>query len=415
MSDPALIHVVDDDAAMRAALRDLFEASGWTVDVSPSARDALRRIDAVPPDAVVSDVRMPGLTGLDLLEKLSGSGPPVILLSAHGDIQMAVDALHAGAYTFFEKPFDPRRLVSAVRNAADQQRLRISANRLRERLARVSGLDQRLLGASTAMKDLRASVIDLADVPAPLLITGETGTGKELVARALADLQGDTQLVAINCATLSPDGFDTQMFTTAGTLFLDEVATCPPEVQAQLLRLTEDETGPRILSATNADIDRDVAEGGFRADLFYRLSTTRLHCAPLRERTDDIPLLYQRFLGDYAAAHDTDAPTLGAADLSALLSHPWPGNVRELRATALRHILALRRGPTDVAANLHADPTPDAPTTLRESVARFERQMIARALQANEGRMDDTAAELGIGRRTLNEKLVKLGLNKGAF
>jgi DNA-binding NtrC family response regulator len=271
------------------------------------------------------------------------------------------------------------------------------------------------------------------------LLLGETGTGKELVARALHDLgpRADGPFVVINCATLSVDTFERDMIGTkggptgkianasGGTLFLDEIGACPMQVQAMLLRVIEQReimplgaSAPmkldfRVVSATNESPEDAVAEGTFRRDLLFRINTVMLSVPSLRERRDDVAFLFTHFVTQYAQVYEVTPPELTQEDIAVLLAHDWPGNVRELRNVAERRVLAARRGLGSVTQALHADHTFDeVPNTLREAVASFERELIAKAIKAHEGRMDAVAEALGIGRRTLNEKIVKLGLNK---
>lgn len=443
MTDPWRILIVEDDRGMRQSLVDLIEAAGWTACAIARAAQAADRLAEFDADVILSDVRMPGMSGLDLLASLkSQDAPPIVLISAHGDIPMAVEAIQGGAYSFVEKPYEPRRLLSILAHASEQHRMREVNGRLRARLLALSGLDRVLLGDSDGIVALRTDILDLADSPAPVLIRGETGTGKELVARALHDLgtRGEGPFVALNCANITAERFEDEMFgghgqsegrlgaSSGGTLFLDEICTSSPEVQAKLLRVIEDgevlPTGSakpvpvdlRIVAATNDDIDQAVAEGRLRADLLFRINTVTLSLPPLRDRRDDIGLLMSHFLGHIAETYETRPPELGPEDMAALLAHDWPGNVRELRNVAERRVLAARRGAGSMASAIAPDQEPsDVPPTLREAVAAFEREMIGKAIQANEGRMDAVAEALGIGRRTLNEKIVKLGLDKAAL
>ncbi|MXU64295.1 sigma-54-dependent transcriptional regulator [Oceanomicrobium pacificus] len=437
--------VIDDDRAMRGALEDLLTSAGWKVTLFAGIDKAARALPSDPPDVILSDMRMPGGSGLDLLESLRDAPsavPPVILISAHGDIPLAVEAMQAGAYSFLEKPFDPRRLLTVLDHAADQARLGRDNARLRARLARLGGLDRLLVGDSPTIRDLRREVLDLADAPLPVMVLGETGTGKDLVARALHDLSDRAAgpFIALNCAALPADHFEAGIFgrvggdspqqgafarADGGTLFLDEVTACPIDLQPKLLRaLDTQEVTPvgsdsprrvdiRILSASNEALDRAVAENRLREDLMFRLNAVELHLPPLRERGDDIVLLFTRFMAEQAEVLGSDMPELTPEDIAAMLAHDWPGNVRELRNVAARTVLARRRAAVPVADILSpGGDLGDMPATLREAVAAFERQMIARALRAEGGRMDAVADALGIGRRTLNEKIVKLGLHK---
>lgn len=434
------IFVVDDDLEMRSSLGVLLERAGWEVTQFPKAQAALDRLGVTQPDVVLSDVRMPGLSGLDLLEKMTAiAAPPLVLISAHGDIPMAVDAIRNGAYSFLEKPFEPRRLLTILRHAAEQRRLSQVAKQMREQLVSMSGLDRVLLGRDTRIAQLKSDAVDLATVNAPVLITGETGTGKEVVARALHRLgpRSDRTFVALNCATLSPDGLELQLFGEAGgahgsfqradggTLFLDEVGSCSTQVQAKLLRAlatgevqpvgsdVDVQTDVRVIAATNEDLTARVENGSFRSDFLFRLNTFELHLPRLMDRGDDIVMLFEHFVGQLSEIYEIEPPAMTADDAAALLAHGWPGNVRELRHVAERRVLAARRGVGSVSDALrHQDPSDDVPATLREAVARFERTLIGQAVTSHGGRMDAVAEALGIGRRTLNEKIVKLGLDK---
>ena len=435
--------IVDDDKSMRASLVDLLEAAGWRTEALPRATQVADLLPGLQPDVILSDVRMPGMSGLELLDSLDRSTtPPMVLISAHGDIPMAVQAIQNGAYSFVEKPYDPRRLLSILRHAADQHRMSRGTERLKARLARLSGLDRVLLGATGDIARLRADVLDLADATAPVLLQGETGTGKEVVARALHDLgpRANEPFLALNCAAIAETTFEAEMFgvkgettgklvaANGGTLFLDEIAACPAPIQAKLLRVIEEKeltpigsTTPvqlnlRVISATNEDAEQAVAAGRLRQDLLFRLNTVVLSLPPLRARRDDISLLFTHFLGQYAQVYEVVVPGISNDDMAALLAHDWPGNVRELRNAAERRVLAARRGGGSVANAIRADQGPeDVPDTLREAVAVFERELIGKAIKAHEGRMEAVAEALGIGRRTLNEKIVKLGLDKDAL
>lgn len=437
------ILVVDDDKSMRSSLVELLEAAGWRAQAVSRANGVADLLTGMAPDVILSDVRMPGMSGLELLNSLDATlAPPLVLISAHGDIPMAVEAMRSGAYSFVEKPYEPRRLLTILQHAAEQNRMQKSNDRLKARLFALSGLDRRLLGQSKNIIDLRRDILDLADTDVAVLVEGETGTGKELVARALHDLSAhpDAPFLALNCAALSAETFEAEMFgvagqvdgrllaATGGTLFLDEICSCPAAVQAKLLRVIEDKmilpvgaqqaipVDFRLVSATNEDTQQAVIDNRLRQDLYFRINTVTLSLPALRQRRDDITLLIAHFLEDYARVYDTDIPTLSQDDLAALIAHDWPGNVRELRSVCERRTLAARRGGGSMAEAIRADQSlGDVPNTLREAVATFERELIGKAIKAHEGRMDATADALGIGRRTLNEKIAKLGLNKDAL
>ena len=437
------ILIVDDDKAMRESLTELLEAAGWQTHALSRAMAVADKLPDVMPDVILSDVRMPGMSGLELLETLDPTfAPPLVLISAHGDIPMAVQAMQSGAYSFVEKPYEPRRLLTILRHAAERHQMTRTNTRLKDRLFQLSGLDRILLGQTDEIAALREDVLDMAEADVPVMILGETGTGKELVARALHDLgrRSGGPFLALNCAALSPDTFEAEMFgveggtkgrlvaASGGTLFLDEVGACPPTVQAKLLRVIEDQkvlpvgatsavpVDIRILSATNEDIQAATTEGRLRQDLLFRINTVVLTMPPLRQRRDDIMLLITHFLREFGEIYEMTPPAIEQDDIATLLAHDWPGNVRELRSVAERRVLSARRGGGSMAKALSSDQAfDDVPDTLRAAVATFERELISKAITTHDGRMDAAAEALGIGRRTLNEKIVKLGLDKDAL
>ena len=432
--------VIDDDRGLRDSLCDLLESGGFDVEALPRASGVLEKLASYGPDVILCDVRMPGVTGIELLEMLQGkTSVPMVLMSAHGDISMAVSAMQDGAYSFVEKPFDPRHLLKLLEDAATLYRLSRDSERLKARLADLTGLDRVLLGATKNIVSLREEILDLSESDANVMLRGETGSGKELVARALHDLgaRAGGPFVPINCAAIPLMTFEETLFGSpdmpdgllaqadGGTLFLDELGAIPTAAQAALLRVIETrqytpigstrvrQSGFRVVSAGNEKLEDALKAGALREDFFFRLNTVVLTIPALRERRDDIPLLYANFLDQFAVIYEITSPGITSDDLATLLAHPWPGNVRELRSVAERRILAARRGVGSVASALQLDSgDDDVPDTLREAVAGFERQLIARALTTHQGRMDAVAEALGIGRRTLNEKIVKLGLNK---
>ncbi len=420
--------IIEDDREMRQSLLHLLDKAGWTVSAFADARRAIEHLQTA--DVILSDVRMPGMSGLDLLAAVDpATTPPIVLVSAHGDIPMAVQAMQDGAYSFLEKPFDPRRLLLILTHAAENHQLRAKTQRLRAALADLSGLDRVLLGQSEQMARLREDVTDVAGLTANVLIEGETGTGKELIANALHRIgaRKDAPFVALNCASLEAETVEERLYgpqgafreAHSGTLFLDEIGSCPEAAQAKMLRAVEtgdigaDKVDVRVIAAANTSLEVLVTEGRFRRDLLFRLNTFFITLPPLRERGDDIVFLYTHFCTELARTYEIAVPEITTEDAHSLLAHDWPGNVRELRHVAERRILAARRGGGSVAQALHlTEEADDIPETLREAVAVFERTLIAQAIRTHKGRMDAVAEALGIGRRTLNEKIVKLGLDK---
>jgi DNA-binding NtrC family response regulator len=435
--------VIDDDRDMRASLAHLLQSAGYEAVIATNGHDGLETLVKNAPDVILSDVRMPEMDGLEFqLKAREISNVPVVLISAHGDIPMAVGALQNGAYSFVEKPFEPRRLLSILKNAIRMKRLEDSTKLLQSRLAELTDLERILIGNSVQINSVRDLIFDFAVSRANVLIFGETGTGKELVARALHDLGSSTSapFVAINCAAIPPERFEEAVFGTTqnprglmsqadgGTLFLDELGSMPYQTQAKFLRAIETKQYQRIgetqiqtvemrvISAASDKITQMVADNTFREDLLFRLNTLDIALPCLADRGEDVLLLFRHYMRRLSQLYELPIPKLTNDDISSLMSYDWPGNVRELQNVAERRVLAQRRGGGSVrhaiARQASLKPFPE---TLREAVAAFERELISRAIQDEDGRMDDVAAVLGIGRRTLNEKIVKLDLDKEAL
>ncbi|WP_028238911.1 sigma-54-dependent transcriptional regulator [Stutzerimonas azotifigens] len=429
---------IDDEAAIRQAVQQWLELSGFSVRTCDSAAQALRLVDSRFAGVVVSDVRMPGVDGLDLLQQLVALDPelPVIMVTGHGDVPMAVQALRNGAYDFIEKPFTPDRLLESVRRAQDKRRLVCENRQLREQFQRKDRVESQLLGVSRAMDTLRRQVLELAGTSVNVLIHGETGSGKERVARCLHDFspRAGKPFVALNCAAIPETIFESELFghesgaftgaqakrigriehADGGTLFLDEIESMPLAQQAKLLRVLQERTlerlgsnrsiqvDLRVISAVKPDLHDEVRAGRFREDLLYRLNVAELHIPPLRERREDIPLLFDHFAAEAAERHGREAPPLSPAELAQLLSHDWPGNVRELINAAERHALRLTRAPAGTAED----------QSLAAQMEAFEAQCLHRALQQCRGNISEVMALLQLPRRTLNEKMQRHGLSR---
>ncbi len=452
-SQEFLVAIVDDDREMRESLEHFLKKVGCKTVSFNNANKALEELTSGSsyelPEVLVTDVRMPGMTGLDLLDRLQKVHPilPVVLISAHGDVPMAVEAMQKGAYSFLEKPFDPSRLITILRHAAESHRLAVENSDLRQRISQLSGLDHVLLGDHILMQDLKEDIGNVADTDATIMVLGETGTGKEVVARAIHDLSKRVSgpFIAVNCAAIPENLFEASMFghvagaftgatnaskgyfasANGGTLFLDELGACPLDQQAKLLRALEtrevipvgstqaEKIDIRVVSATNENLEEAVQEGRFREDLYYRLNTLVLNLPSLRELRSDIPFIFTHFLTEFAATYGTMVPALTAEDVSVLNRHEWPGNVRELRQVAERRILANRRGKGTISDTLmFGDDLSDDPENLRHALNIYERQLVVRSMENHSGDMETVASALGIGRRTLNEKLVKYDINR---
>lgn len=435
--------VVDDDREMRVSLAHLLESAAYEVDLAKSAHEALDLVQSTQPDVIISDVRMPEMDGMEFQKRVrEASHTPVILISAHGDIPMAVSALQDGAYSFVEKPFEPRRLLGILKNAVRMKGLLDGTVMLQDRLAELTDLERILIGNSGQIASVRDLIFDFANSKANVLVLGDTGTGKELVARALHDLGASVSapFVAVNCAVIPPDRFDETFFGTrdhphglmskanGGTMFLDELSSMPIETQAKMLRVIETKQYQivgeaeiqsadfRVISAASHQISQHVTDKLVREDLLFRLNTLVIELPNLTDRGEDVLLLFSHYAQRLSNLYELTPPKLTNDDIAALMAHDWPGNVRELQSVAERRVLAERRGSGSVRrAIAREEPLQAFPKTLREAVAAFERELIGRAIQEQNGRMDDVAASLGIGRRTLNEKIVKLDLDKDSL
>jgi two-component system, NtrC family, C4-dicarboxylate transport response regulator DctD len=435
--------VVDDEAAIREAVQQWLELSGFSVQSCATAQAALALVDRDYPGIIISDVRMPGTDGLQLLDSVleRDRDLPVILITGHGDVPMAVQALRQGAYDFIEKPFTPERLLDSVRRALDKRRLVCENRQLRQQFALKDHIEAQLLGVSRPMETLRRQILELAGTSVNILLRGDTGSGKERVARCLHDFssRAGKPFVALNCAAIPEHLFESELFghesgafigaqskrigriehADGGTLFLDEVESLPLAQQVKLLRVLQEKTlerlgsnrsiqvDLRVISAVKPDLLDEVKAGRFREDLYYRLNVATLRIPPLRERREDIPLLFEHFANQAAQRHGRDTPSLAPSELTRLLAHDWPGNVRELINAAERHALGLG-GATDAADDLPVQ-------SLAEQMEAFEAQCLHRALQHCQGNITEVMALLQLPRRTLNEKMQRHGLQRSSY
>ncbi|WP_409265235.1 sigma-54-dependent transcriptional regulator [Pseudomonas sp. KCJK8521] len=434
--------VVDDEASIRTAVEQWLSLSGFSVQLFARAEECLAHLPRHFPGVIISDVRMPGMDGLQLLERLQADDPdlPVILLTGHGDVPMAVEAMRSGAYDFLEKPFTPQHLLGSLRRALEKRQLVLENRRLHEQADLKSRLEGTLLGMSQGLQQLRRQVLDLASLPVNVLIRGETGSGKERVARCLHDFgpRADKPFVALNCAAIPESLFEAELFghesgaftgaqgkrigkleyANGGTVFLDEIESMPLAQQAKLLRVIQEQklerlganqsisVDLRIIAATKPDLLEEARAGRFREDLAYRLNVAELRLAPLRERREDIPLLFEHFARAAGEKLGRAAPPLSGAQLAQLLSHDWPGNVRELANAAERHALGLG------SPNIEVTP---AGQSLSEQMEAFEAQCLRAALRQHRGEIKAVMEALQLPRRTLNEKMQRHGLVREDF
>lgn len=435
------VYVIDDEASIREATEQFLGLCGFAVRTFERAEACLAALPEHFPGVVVSDVRMPGMDGLALLAALQARDPglPVILLTGHGDVPMAVTAMRDGAYDFLEKPFDPEQLNRALQRALEKRSLVLENRQLHQRVGQQGQLQARLLGVSPALRELRQRLLAMAGLPVNVLIRGETGAGKELVARCLHDFSPRAKgpFVALNCAAIPEALFEAELFgheagaftgaqgkrigklefASGGTLFLDEIESLPLAQQAKLLRVLQErrlerlggnqsvEVDLRVVAATKPDLLEEAHAGRFREDLAYRLNVAELQLPPLRQRREDIPLLFEHFARQAAESAGLASTPLGALQLAALLAQDWPGNVRELANAAQRHALGL----AEVA------PAATGGGSLAAQAEAFEAQCLRAALARHKGEIKAVMEELQLPRRTLNEKMQRHGLARDAF
>jgi len=422
--------LVDDDMAFRTALADSFEIAGLDIETYGDGQSALANLSADFPGIVVTDIRMPKIDGHAVMEALLARDPelPVILMTGHGDIGMAVAALKKGAFDFIAKPFAADHMISSVRRALEMRRLVLENRRLRKAAAEAEQ-DFPLFGETPVMVRLRETIRQLASVDVDVLIEGETGTGKELVARLLHrwSSRHARGFVAIDCAALPDAIADDVLFgnriqrgriadADRGTLFLDEIDSMSSSLQGKLLRVVEERELPsttgepravnlRIIAAAKGDLEDAVKAGRFRSDLLYRLETVRLRVPPLRERRKDIGLLFSYFLDEAAAQFGQPRPTINAAVETRLNSDDWPGNVRELRNFAKQVVLGLGSSPAKEANQL----------PLAEQMDQFEAKVLRETLERLNGDVGEAAKILQLPRRSLYARLQKLGIDASSF
>jgi two-component system C4-dicarboxylate transport response regulator DctD len=435
---PGTVLLVDDDADLRHALTQSLTLAGLAVESFETAEAALGRLSRDLEAVLITDIRMPKMDGVELMRRALEIDPalPVVLITGHGDVPLAVEAMRAGAYDFIEKPFPTEDLLNVAKRGLEKRRLVLENRVLRDELAARQGLEARLVGKSAAMERLRRTVAALAEVDADVLILGETGVGKEVVSRALHDEGGrrDKPFVAINCGALPAEIIESELFgheagaftgankqrigkleyADGGTVLLDEIESMPLELQVKLLRVLETRSverlgsnkaiplNVRIVAASKQDLEKASDEGRFRRDLFFRLNVVSITIPPLRERKEDIPQLFYHLLREARARYRREIPEVTPAKLAELAALDWPGNVRELRNLADRFLLGLEEEQADSAA-----PSPDS---LAARLQDYERGLIEAELARNGGSIKATYETLGLSRKGLYDKMKKLGV-----
>ncbi|SBS27608.1 C4-dicarboxylate transport transcriptional regulatory protein DctD [Marinomonas spartinae] len=450
MTDGNQVILIDDEKSVRMAISQTLELEDFEVNAFASAQGVLDQLSIDWPGIIVSDINLPGMSGLELFEavKKIDKEIPFILITGHGDISMAVNAIRDGAYDFIAKPFSNTDFLEVVHRATEKRRLTIENRQLRLELVAQNAPGPRIVGNTPGIHRLRQVLLQVADTGADILIQGETGTGKELVARFIHEhsLRRGKAFVAINCGAVPDSIMESELFghekgaftdaktqrigklehANGGTLFLDEIESMPMSMQIRLLRVLEERrlerlgsnTGIdldlRILAATKVDLKHLSESGTFREDLYYRLNVVRVDIPPLRDRKDDIPLLWQHFSLVAIAQYKRESEPLSAARMHSLLSYDWPGNVRELRNLAERYVLMGEAGSFEFDQIIINENNPGV-MTLPEQMERFEKTLLEQELLRQKGSIKDTMDALGLPRKTLYDKMRKYGLDKDIY
>ncbi|WP_432283708.1 sigma-54 dependent transcriptional regulator [Aminobacter sp. BA135] len=438
---PPVVLLVDDEDELRRSTAQSLDLAGLAVQDSPSGERALDFITQGFNGVVVSDIRMPGMDGMTLMGRIHevDADIPVILVTGHGDVQLAVRAMREGAYDFIEKPFTSQHIAEMAARAIDRRKLVLENRELRAAAGKNDDLEARLPGRSNIMVELRYKLRAIAGTDADALIIGDTGTGKEVAARALHDIssRATKPFVAINCAALPETLIESELFgheagafpgalrprygkfehARGGTVLLDEIGSMPADLQAKLLRVIQDriifrlgsnEPIPldvRFIATSKADLDAEVAAGRFRADLLYRLNVVTLRMPALTARREDVPLLFLQLVREATGRYRRDAMEVPPRIVADIARRDWPGNVRELRNAADRFVLGLGLQSTEEGSS-------DSDERLAERVASFEKNVIQAALVAHGGSLKPVYEQLGISRKTLYEKMQRYGLDK---
>ncbi|MFW2587181.1 sigma-54-dependent transcriptional regulator [Sagittula sp. SSi028] len=443
MANAMKIAIVDDEQDMRQSISQWLALSGYDTETFASAEEALGAVGPDYPGIVISDIKMPGMDGIQLLKKLMGSDSslPVIMITGHGDVPIAVEAMRIGAFDFLEKPFNPDRMSDLAKKATNARRLTLDTRQLRRELAEGGQIMKKLIGASPAMERLREDILDLGQADGHVLIEGETGTGKTLVAHALHAVgsRAGKKFTLISCGAHDEDALMKRLFgpmqpddtrlpaleeARGGTLVLEDIEVLSDAAQARLLSVINDQGNPpetRIVAISNLQEEGRTCEQALRADLYYRLAALKITVPPLRARGEDILTLFTRLSESYADEYGCDAPKVSAQEAAQLLQAPWPGNVRQLINLAERAVLQSRRGQGTIASLLMSDHDQMQPvmTTegkpLKEYVEAFERMLIDNTMRRHKGSIASVMEELCLPRRTLNEKMAKYGLQRADY
>lgn len=443
--------LVDDEKIIRDSVGQSLMLAGFEVETFASAAEVLPKLQADFDGLLITDIRMPQMDGLELMEQVHQRDAdfPVILISGHADVALAVNAIRDGAYDLLEKPFATNALIESVKRALEKRRLTLENRALKAELAQQqTRLGPRIIGQAPSIVALRKMITRIANVDADVLVWGETGTGKELVARSLHEQskRRNHNYVAINCGAIPANLIDSELFgheagaftgakglrigkfehANGGTLFLDEIESMPMTTQMPLLRVLQERQierlgsnqllplDIRVVAATKIDLKEAAERAEFRRDLYYRLNVVTLEVPPLRTRREDIPMLFQHFMLIAAARSELEVPPLDSKALHVLLGHDWPGNIRELRNIAERYVLLGDAYSYDLAALMNEEGVPDG-LSLADQVACYEKTLIEQVLNRYNGNIKQAMEALDIPRKTLADKMKKYGLERGQF
>ena len=444
--------IIDDEKNIREGLAANFEMEDYNVKTASNGAEGLKLLEQGDIDLVITDLRMPGISGEQVLAKVAAETPgiPVIILTGHGSIDSAVDAMRHGAYDFLTKPLNLDQLGMIVKRALESREMKVQHEQLKQELADSTSLKE-MIGKSAAMQKVQELIRKVAPSRASVLITGESGVGKELVANAIHNLspRKDKSFIKVHCAALSETLLESELFghekgaftgaekmqkgrfelAHGGTIFLDEIGEINPSVQIKILRVLQEkkfervggeqtiEVDVRIVAATNRNLEEEVRAGRFREDLYYRLNVVHIQVPPLRERKDDIPLLMSSFLDEFNRENGKAIKGLNGKAKAAMFRYAWPGNIRELRNCMESAVvmcsddeISLQDLPPSVSAaagTASADDSVSVP--LGVTLDEADRLVIEANLAANRGNKSRTAEVLGIGRKTLQRKLIEWG------
>ena len=436
------VAVIDDERDMRLSITQWLALSGYEPESFASAEDAIVNIGPNYPGVVITDIKMPGMDGMKLLKKLMGqdSTLPVILITGHGDVPMAVEAMRLGAFNFLEKPFEPEELTQLIKSAVQSRRLTLENRELRHELSDGSKIIRKLAGSSKIMLKLKEDILDFSQSDASILIEGETGTGKTLVAHALhaASQKSTKKLIIIHCSAFDEASLSKRLFgpievsdsflpafeeAKGGTLILENIETLPINLQGKLLdKMAELENSleTRLITISNHSSPLS-AKKMLRDDLYFRISSLKISVPPLRKRGSDILDLFSQYTLSFSEEYGCSPPLLNSEQSSQLLHAPWQGNVRQLINIAEQIVIQSRRGNLNLSSllivtdeNVDNTKTSDG-KPLKEYVEEFEKSLIESIMRKHKGSINRVMEELLIPRRTLNEKMAKYSLNRSDY